>query len=70
MASKYEISITWSEEDGAYIATVPELPGCVSDGATYQEALAAAERAIELWVETAQSIGREVPQPRNARAST
>ena len=37
---RYEVLIYWSEEDGAFIAEVPELPGCMSDGATYQEALA------------------------------
>ena len=53
MKSKYEISLSWSDEDDAYVAAVRDLPGCMADGASYQEALAAAERAIELWIETA-----------------
>ena len=61
--SKYEITIYWSDEDQAYIAAVPDLPGCMADGASYHEALAAAERAIELWIQTATEIGREIPQP-------
>jgi predicted RNase H-like HicB family nuclease len=62
--SKYEIIIYWSKEDDAYIAEVPELPGCMADGATYQEALANAEVIIEEWLETARGIGREIPVPR------
>lgn len=64
MKSKYEISICWSDEDDAYVATVPDLPGCMADGASYQEGLAAAERAIELWIQTARELGRDIPQPR------
>lgn len=64
MKSKYEISICWSDEDDAYIASVADLPGCMADGASYQEALAAAERAIELWIQTARELGRDIPQPR------
>lgn len=62
--SKYEIIIYWSKEDSAYIAEVPELPGCMADGSTYQEALANAEVIIEEWIETAQEIGRSIPEPR------
>lgn len=69
MKSKYEISICWSDEDDAYVATVPDLPGCMADGASYQEALAAAERAIELWIQTARELGRDIPQPRARRVS-
>jgi len=53
MEKKYEIIIFWSSEDNAYIAEVPELPGCMADGKTYQEALANAEQIIEEWIETA-----------------
>lgn len=63
MNYKYEISIVWSEEDHAYVATVPDLPGCMADGRSYQEALTAAERAIELWIETARELGRSIPEP-------
>jgi predicted RNase H-like HicB family nuclease len=69
MKSKYEITIYWSDEDQAYIAAVPDLPGCMVDGASYHEALAAAERAIELWIQTAKEIGREIPQPGARRFS-
>jgi predicted RNase H-like HicB family nuclease len=64
MNSKYEIIIYWSDEDGAYLAEVPELPGCMVDGNTYQEALANVERAIAEWIETAKDLGRPVPQPK------
>ena len=69
MANKYEISIYWSDDDGAYVAEVADLPGCMADGRTYQEALAAAEVAIEEWIETAKTLGREIPAPRSHRAS-
>lgn len=62
--SKYEIIIYWSEEDQAFLATLPELPGCVADGATYQEALSNAEVIIQEWIETAQELGRPIPQPK------
>lgn len=62
--SKYKIIIYWSEEDGAFIAEVPELAGCLADGATYQEALANAEIIIDEWLETAQDLGRQIPEPK------
>ncbi len=62
MESKYEIIMYWSEDDGSYIAEVPELPGCMADGKTYQEALTNAERIIQEWIETAREIGRPVPE--------
>ena len=60
----YEVIVYWSEDDGCFIAEVPELPGCMADGATHQEALAAAEQVAREWVETAREIGRTTPQPR------
>ena len=62
--SKYEIIIYWSEEDGSFIAEVPELPGCMADGNSYQEALANAEIIINEWIETARELGRNVPKPK------
>lgn len=62
--SKYEIIIFWSEEDGAYLAEVPELPGCMSDGETPVKALQNVEVAISEWIETATELGREIPQPK------
>ncbi|RJR43491.1 MAG: type II toxin-antitoxin system HicB family antitoxin [Deltaproteobacteria bacterium] len=61
---KYEVIIYWSEEDQAFIAEVPELPGCAADGPTYREALANVEVIIQEWLETAQELGRPIPQPR------
>lgn len=61
---RYGIIIYWSEEDGAFVAEVPELPGCMADGATYQEALANAEVIIHEWLETAKALNRPVPEPR------
>ncbi|HEV8588654.1 MAG TPA: type II toxin-antitoxin system HicB family antitoxin [Pyrinomonadaceae bacterium] len=62
--SKYEVIIYWSEEDQAYLAEVPELPGCMADGSTYQEALANAETIIQEWIETATELGRPIPEPK------
>jgi predicted RNase H-like HicB family nuclease len=62
--SKYEIIIYWSKDDDAFVAEVPELPGCMADGATYQEALANAEVIISEWIETAREIGRVIPEPK------
>jgi len=62
--SKYEIIIYWSEDDQAFIAEVPELAGCMADGATYQEALANTEIVIQEWIETAKEIGRAIPEPK------
>ncbi|RIK77676.1 hypothetical protein DCC62_09220 [candidate division KSB1 bacterium] len=62
--SRYEIIIYWSEEDQAFIAEVPELPGCAADGKTYKHALANAEIIIQEWVETAKELGRPIPQPK------
>ena len=64
MDSKYEIIIFWSEDDEAFVAEVPELPGCMADGKTYQEALENAEQIIDEWIETAQEEGRPIPQPK------
>lgn len=64
---RYEIILYWSEEDGAYIAEVPKLAGCAADGASYQEALEAAEVVIGEWIETAKELGRPVPEPKGGR---
>lgn len=60
---RYPVDVHWSEEDGAYIAEVYDLPGCMADGKTPAKAIAAAEEAAKLWVEVAQEEGREVPPP-------
>ena len=64
MKSKYEIIIYWSEEDNAFIAEVPELPGCTADGKTHAEALQNVETIIHEWIETAEELGRDIPEPR------
>ena len=64
---KYEIIIYWSKEDEAYIAEVPELPGCVAHGGTYDETLASAKQAIELWIETAKEFGDPIPEAKGQR---
>lgn len=61
---RYEVILYWSEQDQAFIAEVPELPGCAADGETYQEALAAAEVVIKEWIETAEQMGRPIPAPK------
>lgn len=66
--SKYEVIIYWSKDDQAFIAEVPELPGCAADGATYQEALANVETIIQEWIETAKDLGRLIPEPKGRLA--
>ena len=61
---KYEIIIYWSDEDQAYIAEIPELPGCAADGATYKQALTNVEVMIGEWIETARALGRAIPEPK------
>jgi predicted RNase H-like HicB family nuclease len=60
---KYAIEIFYSDEDEGYIAVVPELPGCSAFGDTEEAALKEVKVAIELWLETAQKEGREIPHP-------
>ena len=61
---QYEIVLYWSKEDQAFVAEVPELAGCATDGATYQDALANVEVAIREWIATARELGRPIPEPR------
>ncbi|MCE9552391.1 MAG: type II toxin-antitoxin system HicB family antitoxin [Planctomycetes bacterium] len=61
---RYEIILYWSQPDEAFIAEVPELPGCAADGGTYQEALANVEVIVQQWIETAEELGRPVPLPK------
>lgn len=62
--TKYEVILYWSEEDDAFIAEVPELPGCAADGATRREALENVEAAIQEWIETTKELGRPIPEPK------
>ena len=65
--NKYEIIIYWSDEDEAFVAAVPELPGCAAHGSTEEAALASAKEATSLWIETAQEFGDPVPEPKGRR---
>jgi predicted RNase H-like HicB family nuclease len=64
MSIKYELMIYWSAVDEAFIVEVPELPGCVTDGETYQDAVKNVEIVIQEWIETAQELGRSSPEPK------
>ncbi len=64
---KYEIIIYWSDKDKVYIAEVPELPGCIAHGKSYDEALASAQEAIGLWIDTAKEFGDPIPEPKGRR---
>ena len=64
MEPKYELIIYWSQDDSAFIVEVPELPGCMADGRTYQEAVAKAEVIIQEWINTAREEGRPIPIPK------
>lgn len=62
--TRYELIIYWSQADDCFVVEVPELPGCMADGATYGEAVANAEEVIGEWVATARELGRPIPEPR------
>lgn len=62
--NRYEVIIYWSEEDKLFIAEIPELAGCMADGATYDEALQNAEIVIREWIDTAKKLGRLIPEPK------
>ena len=64
MILRYEIILYWSGEDQAFIAEVRELPGCAADGVTYQEALQNVEVIMQEWIETAEELGRPIPEPK------
>ncbi len=64
---RYEIIIYWSKEDNAFIAEVPELPGCMAHGNTYEEALKNIKDAIMLWIDTAKEFGDPIPKPKEEK---
>jgi len=64
---KYEIIIYWSNDDGAFIAEVPELPGCIAHGSTQETALSNVREAVDLWIETAKEFGDLIPEPKGRR---
>ena len=61
---KYETIMYYSEDDGAFVVDVPELPGCMADGETPVEAMRNAQNAMSAWIETAQELGRAIPEPK------
>jgi predicted RNase H-like HicB family nuclease len=61
---RYEIIVYWSEQDKAFIAEVPELPGCMADGSTYEKVMKNVQVIISEWIETATQLGREIPEPK------
>ena len=63
-----EFIIYWSKTDESFIAEVPELPGCMADGATYEEAIANVQTASQEWIETARSLGRPILEPKGKLA--
>jgi predicted RNase H-like HicB family nuclease len=65
--ARYEISIFWSEDDKAFVAEVPELPGCTAHGSSYEKALSNVRKAMKLWLDTARELGRKIPQPKGGR---
>jgi predicted RNase H-like HicB family nuclease len=64
MSIKYELIIYWGDEDQSFVVEVPELPGCMANGETYEQAVANAQQVIEEWIETARERGRPIPEPR------
>jgi len=64
MSHRYEIILFWSYEDNVFIAEVPELPGCMADGLTYENAIENVELVVKEWIETAEELGRSIPEPR------
>lgn len=65
---RYESIIFWSKPDENFIVEAPELPGCMADGATYEEAIANAQAVVQEWIDTAKSLGRPIPEPKGKLA--
>ena len=65
--NKYKVIIFWSDEDQAFVAEVPELPGCSAHGDSQEAALANAQEAIRLWIDAAHEFGDPVPEPKGRR---
>ncbi len=65
---RYELIIYWSRTDECFVVEVTELPGCMADGATYEQAVVNAQAVIQEWLETARSLNRPIPEPRGRLA--
>ncbi|MGD9902606.1 MAG: type II toxin-antitoxin system HicB family antitoxin [Vicinamibacterales bacterium] len=70
MPHKYELIVAWSREDRAFVVDVPQLAGCMAHGATPAEAVANAQDAISLWLDTARELGRPIPRPGSRRLTS
>jgi predicted RNase H-like HicB family nuclease len=68
MSLKYQMQIVWSQDDQAFLVTIPELPGCMADGETYEQAVINAQASIARWIETARELERPVPEPARRQA--
>ena len=64
---KYEIILYWSNDDDAFVAEVPELPGCMAHGDTQESALKNVNQAMALWIDTAKEFGDLIPEPKGER---
>ena len=67
MINKYEIIIYWSDEDQAFIAEIPELPGCMAHGDSHEAALANIKNAMDLWIDTAEEFDDPISTPKGRR---
>ena len=67
MSHRYEIILYWSNADGAFVAEVPELPGCMAHGDTQETAIQNVKDAVTLWINTAREFGDPVPEPKGER---
>ncbi len=67
MSYKYEVILYWSDEDQVFIAEVPELAGCMAHGDSQEAALANAQEAMRLWIDTAREFGDPIPEPKGRR---
>jgi len=65
---RYELIVYWSDQDERFVVEVPELPGCMADGESYEEAIRNAQVVIEEWIETAKTLKREIPEPKGRLA--
>ena len=65
---RYELIIYWSRADESFVVEIPELPGCMADGASYEEAVANAQTVIQEWLDAARALGRPIPDPRGKLA--
>jgi len=60
---KYPMIVTWSEDDKCYIVSVPDLPGCMADGDTPEDAVKNVQTVIAEWIDTVKELGRDIPLP-------